>query len=147
MEIGTGTQAVGAADEPVFRMTLARTADDVLAIMASCLSGWPADRVTRLQCLDAGWAPFDSNQAPLPIDGAGDVRRMYGFVHDQCLALGDAGLSVTPELKELERVLGLASTRLTEIETLSADALASTNRPPNERAASKPERRRPSGLR
>jgi len=141
MEIGAGMQSASAADEPLFRMVRAQTTDEVLAVVTTYLSGWPADRVARLQCLDAGWAPFDANQAPLPLDSAHDVRRMYRFVHDQCLALGDAGLSVTPELRELERVLGRASARLTEIGTDGPSPAGPTNRAPSERAAAGPARR------
>jgi hypothetical protein len=116
MEIAGHVQAAADTDVLLCRLAQAREAEEIVAIVRDYLSGWPTERVARLQCLDAGWAPFDGNQNPLPIQHPSDVRRIHDCVHEQCVALRDAGLDVTPDLQGLQRFLHLSSLRLSDFE-------------------------------
>lgn len=98
------------------RLAGARQAAEVVGIVREYLSAWPAERVTRMQRLDADWAPFNEYQVPLPVHRPADVCSIHGAVREQCLALRDAGVELTPELLELDHFLGLARERLSELE-------------------------------
>lgn len=129
MEFTGHVQVADPADELLCRLAQAREPEDVIAIVREYLCRWPAERVARLQCLDAGWAPFDGSQKPLPIHHPVDVRRMHGYVHGQCIALRDAGLDVTPDLQGLERFLYLSSLRLADFDAGPLSAVDFTRSP------------------
>lgn len=73
------------------------------------LAGWPKECVASVQKIDAGWAPFDMQQRPLPVTGPLDVRCIRDAVHCHCVALRETGLALTPELVELDEFFFVAS--------------------------------------
>ena len=89
-------------DRYVRLMGAAAALDGIVAVVRAYLAGWAKSRILSLQSMDAGWAPFDDDQQPLPIHDAEDVRRICVAVRDQCMALRAAGLTLTPELLELD---------------------------------------------
>lgn len=93
----------------------ARVSSDVIEAVRQYLDSWPAERISRIQRIDAGWAPFDMQQHPSPPLGSADLRKMRDAVHEQCAALTGAGVSVDPDLFELDLVLTLACRRLEDI--------------------------------
>jgi hypothetical protein len=80
------------------------------------LAAWPAEQIAHVQKVDADWAPFDENQKPTPVVQPADVRDIGDAVHGQCSALRSAGVSLTPELLELDLFLFLACAKLAELE-------------------------------
>lgn len=103
-------------DQFVCLLAGAREHQDVIAVARDYLAAWPPELIARVQKVDAGWAPFDENQKPLPVHQPGDLREIYAAVHGQCSALRGAGLAVAPELLELDLFLYFAYARLTELE-------------------------------
>jgi hypothetical protein len=99
-------------DRHIERINAARRASAVLEAVRAYLVSWPAERVARLQCADAGWAPFDAQQKPLELHSTADVEDAYREIHRHCKALRESGLAVPPELLELDRVLRFAHQRL-----------------------------------
>ena len=97
------------------QLAQARVRSDVVEAVRLYLEAWPAERIARIQRIDAGWAPFDAQQHPSPPLGGTDLRRIREAVHEQCAALTSAGLAVDPELLELDLFLTLACRRLDEI--------------------------------
>lgn len=93
----------------------ARDGSEIVEAVRQYLEAWPAERIARIQRIDAGWAPFDVQQHPSPPLGGNDLRRIREAVHEQCAALTSAGLAVDPELLELDLFLTLACRRLEEI--------------------------------
>lgn len=89
-------------DRYVRLMGAVPTIDGVVDVVRIYLTQWPRARVLRLQSMDAGWAPFDDNQQVVPIEDADDVRRIFVSVRNQCAALRSAGLTLSPELLELD---------------------------------------------
>ncbi|KPK06135.1 MAG: hypothetical protein AMJ64_09855 [Betaproteobacteria bacterium SG8_39] len=68
------------------RINAARRASAVLEAVRAYLGSWPTERVERLQCADAGWAPFDAHQHPLARSGdacAWAAERRVGHTHAQ----------------------------------------------------------------
>lgn len=95
-------ESLNQLDRYVRLMGAVPTIGGVVDVVRTYLAEWPRSRVLRLQSMDAGWAPFDDNQQALPIDDADDVRRVFASVRNQCAALRAAGLTLTPELLELD---------------------------------------------
>jgi hypothetical protein len=93
----------------------ARGRADIVDAVRQYLESWPAERVSRVQPIDAGWAPFDLQQHASPPLGALDLRRVRDALHEQCVALTSAGLHVEPDLVELDLFLSLACQKLEEV--------------------------------
>jgi hypothetical protein len=89
---------------------------EVIGAVRDYLAAWPAEKVARVQKVDAGWAPFDEDQRPAPLYWPADLRQICDTVHGQCSALRSAGMSLAPELLELDLFLSLACTKLAELE-------------------------------
>ena len=102
----------------------AREAPDVVAAVRDYLAAWPSERVACVQRVDAGWAPFDENQKSTPIYRPTDLHSICDAVHRQCAALTGAGMTLTPELLELDLFLFLACAKLAELEPEIATASA-----------------------
>ena len=111
-------------DRYVCLLAGAQGTPDAVAAVRDYLAAWPAQRVARVQRVDAGWAPFDEKQKPAPLYRPGDVHRIRDAVHGQCLALRGAGVILTPELLELDLFLFLACAKLAEFEPEIAPARA-----------------------
>lgn len=117
--MGTADYVLGSASEMdrfVCLLAGAREAPDVVAAVRDYLAAWPPVRVASVQRVDAGWAPFDDKQKPSPLYRPADVHRICEAVHGQCAALRGAGLTLTPELLELDLFLFLACAKLAELE-------------------------------
>lgn len=80
----------------------------VLNVVRDYLLAWPKERVANLQRIDGGWAPFDREQNPLPVNTLGHLVFFHERVHRQCLGLTIASLQATPEIMELDEVLATA---------------------------------------
>ena len=78
------------------------------------LDSWSKERITNLQKMDGGWGPFDERQRPLRISGAGAVHCSRDAIHRHCIALAKVGMSLTPELMELNEFFHVAG-KLIEI--------------------------------
>ncbi|MDH4095087.1 MAG: hypothetical protein OEV81_09905 [Betaproteobacteria bacterium] len=96
-------------------LTQASVRSDVVEAVRRYLDSWPAERIARIQRIDAGWAPFDVQQHPSPPLGSADLCKMREAVHGQCAALTSAGLAVEPDLLELDLCLTLACRRIEDI--------------------------------
>lgn len=107
------------ADRFACLVAAAGDASEVIGAVRDYLAAWPAEKVVRVQKVDAGWAPFDEYQRPAPLYRSADLRQICDTVHGQCSALRTAGVSLAPELCELDLFLFLACTRLTELEAQS----------------------------
>jgi len=101
-------------DRFVCRVTAARDGLEVIDAVRAYLEAWPAEKVARVQAVDAGWAPFDERQRPTPLVRPADLRAICDMVHRQCSALRSAGMSLAPELLELDLFLFFASAKLDE---------------------------------
>jgi hypothetical protein len=66
------------------------------------LASWSKERIAIVQKIDAGWAPFDTVQRPLQVNGALDVRCIRDAIHCHCMTLRHTSLALTPELMELD---------------------------------------------
>ncbi|MBI3372007.1 MAG: hypothetical protein HY017_09665 [Betaproteobacteria bacterium] len=84
------------------------------------LASWSNERIGRVQKVDAGWAPFDTSQRPLRVNGAMHARCIRDAIHCHCMALNEAGLALTPELVELDEFFFVASEM---IESFGATAM------------------------
>lgn len=118
-------------DRFTVRMSRVRKVSELIAAVREYLAAWPAERVARVQTIDAGWAPFDEHQQPVAVIGPQDVRQIYDDIRDQVVSLNAIGVAPTPEFLELELVFFLAQALL---EDLEADF-------PAARATSPPARR------
>lgn len=101
-----------AVDRHIGRISAARRTSAVLEAVRAYLGSWPAERVARLQCVDAGWAPFDEHQQPLRVNTVADIEDVFRDVHQHCMVLRQSGLELCPELLELDWVLLFAHQRL-----------------------------------
>ena len=72
------------------------------------LAGWSKERILNIQKTDAGWAPFDDRQQPVPVYAAADVLQICHSVRSQCIALKESGTVPAPELLELDLFLFFA---------------------------------------
>ena len=93
----------------------ARDRSEIIEAVRQYLDAWPSERVSRIQRIDAGWAPFDLQQHASPPLGPADLRKICDAVHQQCAALSSAGLPPEPDLVELDLYLSLACRRLGEV--------------------------------
>lgn len=91
------------------RIAAAEEAFAVLKAIQDYIRAWPKERVADLQRMDGGWAPFDREQNPLPVDTLGHLALFQEEVHRQCLALSQENMQVTPELLELDEMLTIAN--------------------------------------
>jgi hypothetical protein len=103
-------------DRFVCLVSAARDGAALIDAVRDYLADWPAQKVARLQTVDAGWAPFDENQRPTALYKPADLREICETVHGQCSALRSAGLSLAPELLELDLFLFLACAKLSQFE-------------------------------
>jgi hypothetical protein len=94
----------------------ARDVPELIDAMRDYLAAWPAEKVARLQTVDAGWAPFDENQRPTALYRSADLREVCETVHGQCSALRSAGMPLAPELLELDLFLFLACAKLSQLQ-------------------------------
>ena len=83
-------------------MAAASGAAGIVAVVNEYLAGWSKERILSFQKIDAGWAPFDDRQQPVPVYGAADVLQICDSVRSQCIALKETGITLTPELLELD---------------------------------------------
>jgi hypothetical protein len=118
-------------DRLLLLMGKARKSAEIIEAMRAYLSGWPTARVARVQRVDAGWAPFDDNQRPMPIVGSLDVRQIYDALHGQVESLKESGVPPTPEILELELVFFFANFLLDDLEPEFLAARAPDVRPEN----------------
>jgi len=84
------------------------TLNEVLQTVQNYLNAWDRERISDLQKVDGGWAPFDWSQAPLQITSIVRLQRFRDAVRRQCHALKQAGLQPTPEIIELDEFLFIA---------------------------------------
>jgi len=113
------TDALGSPDKTdqfVCLVSGAREVPEVVDAVRDYLAAWPAERVAHVQAVDAGWAPFDEHQKPTPVHLPVDLHNICQTVHGQCSALRSAGVSLAPELLELDLFLFFACTKLAELE-------------------------------
>jgi hypothetical protein len=89
-------------DRFVGLMATASGEDGIVAAVNEYLAGWTKERVRSLQRIDAGWAPFDDRQQPVPVCGAVDALQICDSVRRQCVALKESGITLAPELLELD---------------------------------------------
>ena len=89
-------------DRFVRLMAAASGAAGIVAAVNEYLAGWSKERVLSLQKIDAGWAPFDDRQQPVPVHGAVDVLQICDSVRSQCIDLKESGIALAPELLELD---------------------------------------------
>jgi hypothetical protein len=105
-------------------LSQARVRSDVVEAVRQYLDSWPAERISRIQRIDADWAPFDAQQHPSPPLGSADLCKIREAVHGQCAALTSAGVAADPDLLELDLYLTLACRRLEDIPPEPAPARA-----------------------
>ena len=91
------------------RIAVAEGLFAVLEITQEYLRAWPKERVANLQRIDGGWAPFDSDQNPLPMSTVGRLELFQEAVHRQRLALSRSNPKLTPEIAELDEMLTIAN--------------------------------------
>jgi hypothetical protein len=96
-------------------LMVAREPEEIVDSVRRYLGGMSAERIARIQQVDAGWAPFDLRQSPSPLRHPADLLNSAEAVRRQCAALRSAGVPVTPELLELDLILFVACTKLEEL--------------------------------
>ena len=89
-------------DRFVRLMAAATGTAGIVDAVSEYLAGWSKERILNLQKIDAGWAPFDDRQQPVPVYGAVDALQICDSVRGQCIALKEAGITLAPELLELD---------------------------------------------
>jgi hypothetical protein len=99
------------------RIATAEDLAEVLQATQSYLKAWPSERVVRLQRIAGGWAPFDQDRRPAPINGVRDLQRVQNAVHRQCVRLRQSGFALNPELLELDEVLFVAAETAESLES------------------------------
>jgi hypothetical protein len=107
--------SLAALDCSLCKLSQARGGPEVVEFVREYLAGWPAERVARIQRIDAGWAPFDEYQRPAPLFRPADLRKIGAAVHEQCAALSGAGVAPVSELLELDHYLRFACAKLEEL--------------------------------
>lgn len=110
-------ESLGALHRHIGALAQASAAYQVVDTVRSYLDAWPAERVAGVQKVDAGWAPFDDSQHPVPVADAGDVHRIHRALHSQCSALRASGMEPTAELLELCLLFFFASHTLEDLDT------------------------------
>jgi hypothetical protein len=111
-----GLESASEIDRFIVLMSRARKVSELIAAVREYLASWPAQRVARVQRIDAGWAPFDERQQPVDVIGPRDVRQICDDVRDQIVSLQAIGVAPTPEFVELEMVFFLARRLLDDLE-------------------------------
>jgi hypothetical protein len=96
----------------IHHLYAAHGANAVLETVRAYLESWPVERVARLQRADAGWAPFDALQQPVPVHSVAAIEDVSRDIHRHCAALRESGLEPPPELLELDWFLLCAQRRL-----------------------------------
>jgi hypothetical protein len=94
------------------------------------LAGWSKERISSLQKIDAGWAPFDADQRPLQINCTLDVRCIRDAIHCHCMSLSEAGVAPTPDLVEFDEFFFLATEMIENFERAALQAPAPAIRTP-----------------
>lgn len=102
----------------------------VLRALQSYIDAWPRERIESLQKVDGGWAPFDWNQRPLRVNGIQDVRRIRDAIHSQSGYLREAGITLTPELTELDEFFCVAIEKAESLGQISVQTRSPANREP-----------------
>jgi hypothetical protein len=90
------------------RIAGAQGISNIIEGVQAYLDSWSKERITNLQKMDGGWAPFDERQRPLKISGAGAVHCSRDAIHRHCIALVKVGMPLTPELMELNEFFHIA---------------------------------------
>lgn len=93
----------------VERIAIAEVPAEIFITIQSYLDSWSKERISSLQKVDGGWAPFDHGQRPVQINGVRDLRRVCDAIHRQCVTLRQARMALTPELIELNEILFIAA--------------------------------------
>lgn len=124
-------------DRFLLLMGRATRSAELIDTLRAYLSGWPAARVARVQRIDAGWAPFDDNQQPIPIVGRLDVRQIHAALHDQVESLKQSGVPPSAEILELELVFFFADFLLDDLDPEFLAARAPDVRPENRTAVAR----------
>jgi hypothetical protein len=94
------------------------------------LAGLSKECISSLQKIDAGWAPFDADQRPLPITCTLDVRCIRDEIHCHCMSLSETGVAPTPDLVELDEFFLLATEMIENCERAALQARAPAIRAP-----------------
>jgi hypothetical protein len=89
-------------------MARAKETSAIIEAVQRYLASWSKERITNVQKIDAGWAPFDVSQRPLQINGALDVRCIRDAIHCHCMALRGSSVVLTLELLELDEFFFVA---------------------------------------
>jgi hypothetical protein len=111
-----GLEYASEMDRFVVLLSRARKVSELIVAVQAYLSSWPAERVARVQAIDAGWAPFDERQQPVAVIRPQDLRQIYDDVRAQIASLQAIGVAPTPEFLELELVFFLAQLLLQDLE-------------------------------
>jgi hypothetical protein len=109
-------------DRFVRLMAIASGTPGVVAVVRAYLASWSKERIDRLQATDAGWAPFDEFQRPLPIRSVDEVRQLGGSVRIRCRELRASDMKVAPELLELDLFFFFANESLAVHEPVRSQA-------------------------
>lgn len=75
---------------------------EILERVQAYLGSWSKERIIKLQKMDGGWGPFDTDQRPLRIGCLAKVHAVGDAIHRHCIALRTADYPLTPELVELD---------------------------------------------
>lgn len=121
--------ALAEMDRYVERMAAATGSAEIVDAVGEYLAGWSKERIHNLQKTDAGWAPFDDRQQPVPVYSVADVLRISHAVRSQCVALKESGIVPAPELLELDLFLFLARQIMEDCDLASSHARADIARP------------------
>lgn len=111
-------------DRCVRLMAAATGSAGIVDAVSEYLAGWSKERILSVQKVDAGWAPFDERQQPVPVCGVVDVLQICDSVRSQCIALKESGMALTPELLELDLFLFFARQVVEDHEPASSRAHA-----------------------
>lgn len=126
-------------DRFVRLMAAATGTAGIVDAVSEYLAGWSKERILNLQKTDAGWAPFDDRQQPVPVYGVADVLQICHSVRSQCIALKESGIEPAPELLELDLFLFFARQIMDDRDPASSRSYADVLR------SSKSSRRQPFG--
>lgn len=111
-------------DRYVRLMTAANGTAGIVDAVGEYLAGWSRERILNVQKTDAGWAPFDDRQQPVPVYAAADILRICHSVRNQCIALKESGIVPAPELLELDLFLFFARQIMEDRDPASSRAYA-----------------------
>ena len=111
-------------DRYVRLMAAANGTAGIVDAVGEYLAGWSRERILNVQKTDAGWAPFDDRQQPVPVFAAADILRICHSVRNQCIALKESGIVPSPELLELDLFLFFARQIMEDRDPASSRAYA-----------------------